>query len=159
MSGASALAAAKRRRAVATDVPKPMPPRQPQFQPAQLYQQQPQPQQPSALPQEPAPVPQPTPMTNPLNTLLKHEQKLNDIEEALAELQLDVKKPETLTPETLHFFKTQHDLLNQEIQELKKIIIKVQTFSMETNLELIRMKKIIRAEKEEKVEEPPENVA
>lgn len=151
MSGASALAAAKRRRAVATEAPKPMPSRpQPQYQQQnQQVQQQQQQLQP--------PQPQ-TAMSNPLNILLKHEQKLNDIEEALSELQLETKKPDSLSPDTLHYFKTQHDMLNQEIQELKKIIIKVQTFSMETNIELIRMKKAMKTDKEEKAEEPTENV-
>jgi hypothetical protein len=127
MSGASALAAAKRRRAVGSDPVKP-PPRQtmppPQLQAPVQVQQTPQ-----------------TNSNNPLNILLRHEQKIVEIEEALEGLQLEVKKPESLSPDTLHFFKTQHDLLSQEIQELKKIIIKVQTFSMETNMELIRLKK------------------
>lgn len=123
MSGASALAAAKRRRAVGTEQVKPP---QPRPQPPVQVQQQPQPQ---------------STANNPLNILLRHEQKIVEIEEALEGLQLESKKPDTLSPDTLHFFKTQHDLLSQEIQELKKIIIKVQTFSMETNMELIRLKK------------------
>ena len=136
MSGASALAAAKRRRAVASDPVKP-----PQPQRAQPQLQQPQPQtQPQNQPQ--------SAVNNPLNILLRHEQKLVELEESLEGLQIESKKPDTLSPDTLHFFKTQHDLLTQEIQELKKIIIKVQTFSMETNMELIRLKKSMKGEPE-----------
>ncbi len=139
MSGASALAAAKRRRAVATDpVRPPSRPNQPQNQ----NQPQPQLQQPQQQAQPQSAV------QNPLNILLRHEQKLVELEESLGELQIESKKPDTLSPDTLHFFKTQHDLLSQEIQDLKKIIIKVQTFSMETNMELIRLKKSMKGEPE-----------
>ena len=133
MSGASALAAAKRRRAVATDPVKP---------PSRPTQPQPQLQQPQQQAQPQSAV------QNPLNILLRHEQKLVELEESLEGLQIESKKPDTLSPDTLHFFKTQHDLLSQEIQDLKKIIIKVQTFSMETNMELIRLKKSMKGEPE-----------
>lgn len=139
MSGASALAAAKRRRAVATDPVRP--PSRPQPSPPQ-NQYQPQLQQPQQQAQPQSAV------QNPLNILLRHEQKLVELEESLEGLQIESKKPDTLSPDTLHFFKTQHDLLSQEIQELKKIIIKVQTFSMETNMELIRLKKSMKGEPE-----------
>ena len=137
MSGASALAAAKRRRAVATD------PVRPPSRPQPQNQNQPQLQQPQAQQAQPQSAVQ-----NPLNILLRHEQKLVELEESLGELQIESKKPDTLSPDTLHFFKTQHDLLSQEIQDLKKIIIKVQTFSMETNMELIRLKKSMKGEAE-----------
>jgi len=142
MSGASALAAAKRRRAVATDPVRPpsRPQPQNQNQPQNQYQNQPQQPQQQAQPQ--------SAVQNPLNILLRHEQKLVELEESLGELQIESKKPDTLSPDTLHFFKTQHDLLSQEIQDLKKIIIKVQTFSMETNMELIRLKKSMKGEPE-----------
>jgi len=142
MSGASALAAAKRRRAVATDPVRPpsRPQPQNQNQPQNQYQNQPQQPQQQAQPQ--------SAVQNPLNILLRHEQKLVELEESLGELHIESKKPDTLSPDTLHFFKTQHDLLSQEIQDLKKIIIKVQTFSMETNMELIRLKKSMKGEPE-----------
>lgn len=140
MSGASALAAAKRRRAVATDPVRP--PSRPQPQNQNQNQNQPQLQQPQQQVQPQSAV------QNPLNILLRHEQKLVELEESLGELHIESKKPDTLSPDTLHFFKTQHDLLSQEIQDLKKIIIKVQTFSMETNMELIRLKKSMKGEPE-----------
>ena len=135
MSGASALAAAKRRRAVATE-----PVRQPSRAP-QPIQDRPMTPQPTTQPQ--------SSMSNPLNILLRHEQKLVEISEGLESLKIETKKPEALTPETLQFFKNQQEQISQEIQELKKIIIKVQTFSMETNMELIRLKKSMKGEEPE----------
>ena len=145
MSGASALAAAKRRRAVATD---PVKPPSRGSTPQSQTQNQPQLQQPQQQAQPQSAV------QNPLSILLRHEQKLVELEESLGELHIESKKPDTLSPDTLHFFKTQHDLLSQEIQELKKIIIKVQTFSMETNMELIRLKKSMKGE----AEPEPQNI-
>lgn len=133
MSGASALAAAKRRRAVPTEP----------VRPSSNYQK------PNAEPVKPI---QPsvqnqiqTPAQNPLHLLLQHDQKLKDLENSFTQIKI-ADKPNTLTPDTLQYFKTQHDLMHQELNELKKIIIKVQTFSMETNLEILKLKKLIKTE-------------
>lgn len=134
MSGSSALAAAKRRRAVPTAEPvRPTPssskPVQPQNQVSKQVQSGQNVQ---------------TPGQNPLLLLLQHEQRLMDIEKGVSELNVSVKKPDTLNPDSLQYFKTQQELMSQEIQELKKIIIKVQTFSMETNLDLLKIKKTLK---------------
>ena len=131
MSGSSALAAAKRRRAVPT---------------AEQTRPNPTPSKPSQIPkqgQPGAPTSQ-TPPQNPLVLLLQHEQRLLEVEKGVSELNLSVKKPDALNPESLQYFKTQQELLSQEIQELKKIIIKVQTFSMETNLDVLKIKKTLK---------------
>lgn len=140
MSGASALAAAKRRRAVPTE---PVRPSNSQKNP---------------MPEIRAPTVQQnqiqTPAQNPLYLLLQHEQKLKDLETTFSNLKMTENKSNTLTPDNLQFFKTQHELMNQELNELKKIIIKVQTFSMETNLELLKLKNQLKAnEKHEHVNE------
>jgi hypothetical protein len=136
MSGASALAAAKRRRAVpAAESGRPI------SSSSNLTQNQ------SQIPKQVQPtVPSnvQTPGQNPLLLLLQHEQRLIDIEKGVSELNVNSKKPESLNNDTLQYFKTQQDLLSQEIQDLKKIIIKVQTFSMETNLDLIKIKKTLK---------------
>jgi hypothetical protein len=144
MSGASALAAAKRRRAVPTEPVRPSPPsvQSKSPSPAQKVQYNQQPQVPG-----PGPIAQ-----NPLSLLLQHEQKLNDLEKNMGQLKVADKNSEILTPDTLQYFKTQHDLMSQELQELKKIIMKVQTFSMETNLDVIKLKKTIKCESNESVE-------
>jgi hypothetical protein len=134
MSGASALAAAKRRRAVPAEPTRPNSgiPKQNQSQ-----TQIPKPVQSSGSNVQ-------TPSQNPLQLLIQHEQRLLDLEKNVGQLKLEDKKPDALTPDTLQYFKTQNELMNHEIQELKKIIIKVQTFSMETNLDLIKIKKTIK---------------
>ena len=125
MSGASALAAAKRRRAVPAETPirsktlTEIPRSQPSNSPVTTQTT--------------------TPAQNPLHLLLQHEQKINELQTTFSKINLDT--PNTLTPDTLEYFKTQHEHMNREINELKKILIKVQTFSMETNLELLKMKK------------------
>jgi hypothetical protein len=133
MSGASALAAAKRRRAVPTAEP---------IRPPQSTTKQPQTSK--SLPSSPVNVQ--TPAQNPLVLLLQHEQRILDLEKNVTDLTKEGKKIDALTPDTLQYFKTQQELMSQEIQELKKIIIKVQTFSMETNLDLIKLKKATKVE-------------
>lgn len=132
MSGASALAAAKRRRAVPAENTRP-----------------------SSSPSKPNQMPKPAPPSvsnvqtqsqTPLQLLVQHEQRLIDLEKNVVQLKMEEKKPDTITPDTLQYFKTQHEQMSQELQELKKIIIKVQTFSMETNLELLKIKKSIKSE-------------
>ena len=127
------MAAAKRRRAV----------------PAEPTRVSSSPQKTNQLPKPPATVPAgsnnlQTPSQNPLQLLIQHEQRLNDLEKNVGQLKLNDKPPDTISPDTLQYFKTQHEHMSQEIQELKKIIIKVQTFSMETNLDLIKIKKTIK---------------
>jgi hypothetical protein len=138
MSGASALAAAKRRRAVPAEPTRPTPVQ---------YKQNSNPNT-NQLPKPPAPVAtqgQSQPQ-NPLYVLLQHEQKLDNLEKSLNLMKITEKdkKEDLLTPDTLAYFKTQQELMSKEIQELKKIIIKVQTFSMETNLDLLKIKKTLK---------------
>lgn len=127
MSGASALAAAKRRRAVPTD-----PPRATNSVQTKTAPVQPQIQSPVQLPAQ-----------NPLHLLIQHEQKLNELEKNVSQLKI-TDKSDVLTPDTLQYFKKQHELMSQELQELKKILIKVQTFSMETNLDVLNLKKSLK---------------
>lgn len=129
MSGTSALAAAKRRRAAPTDTPRPSNQSNPRTSPVQS---------PSAV-QPPVQLP----AQNPLHLLIQHEQKLNDLEKNMAQLKVS-DKTDTLTPDNLQYFKRQYELMSQEVQELKKILIKVQTFSMETNLDVLNLKKSLK---------------
>ena len=132
MSGASALAAAKRRRAVPTEPVRPSASKVASPQPSQSQSQvQTQPQTVIAA-------------QNPLSLLLQHEQKLNDLEKNMVQLKISDKKSEILTPDTLQYFKTQHELMSQELQELKKVLIKVQSFSMETNLDVLKLKQSLK---------------
>jgi len=134
MSGASALAAAKRRRAVPTEPVRPS--NSKVNQPVQSQSQS----QSSTINQVQVPIA----AQNPLALLLQHEQKLNDLEKNMTQLKISDKKSEILTPDTLQYFKTQHELMSQELQELKKVLIKVQSFSMETNLDVLKLKQSIK---------------
>ena len=91
MSGASALAAAKRRRAVPTEPVRPTTVTQ-RTQETQRIQTQIQ-----------NPPPQPTgPVSpNPLHLLLQHDQKLKDLENSFTQLKLTETKSNTLTPDNL----------------------------------------------------------
>jgi len=134
MSGASALAAAKRRRAVPTEPTRPS-------QKIQERDKEPRAHTPGQQVQ--------TPAQNPLHLLLQHEQRLNELDKSLSQLKISEQKSNTLTPDSLQYFKTQHDLMSQELNELKRILIKVQTFSMETNLDVLKMKKVLKTEKQD----------
>jgi len=130
MSGASALAAAKRRRAVPTE------PSRPSFSPKIQTESSRQPQNQLQIQSQ-----SPLPAQSPLHLLIQHEQKLKDLEHTFSQIQLNEPKSNSLSPDTLLYFKTQHDLMSQELNELKKVLMKIQTFSMETNLELLKLKK------------------
>ncbi len=144
MSGASALAAAKRRRAVPTEPNRPSVPSRSN--------------PPPTSPVSPVQIQQPIQAQNPLSLLLQHEQKLNDLEKNMGQLKVADKKSDVLTPDTLQYFKTQHDLMSQELQELKKILMKVQTFSMETNLDVLKLKKSLKLNDSNDSNEPVENI-
>ena len=90
MSGASALAAAKRRRAV------------PDSKPGT--------DSPTVNPIQSAP---PTPI-NPLNVLIKHDRQITDLEGRINNLKIE--KPAPMSTEDIGHFKTQYNSLVEEIQ-------------------------------------------
>ena len=118
MSGSAALASARRRRAipqgpeqisnVIVDTPKPPPP------------------QPLAA--------------NPTMLLLKHNQTLGNLQtdiETLKRQLTDIKVAPAVDANdktTLEYYKNQHTVLMDEMREVKKTLLKIQTFAMETNL-------------------------
>jgi len=134
MSGASALAAAKRRRAVPDSNSNSKPSNE------------------STVPVQVSP---PTP-TNPLNVLIKHDRQITDLESRINSIKIE--KPAPMSTEDIGHFKAQYNSLVEEIQELKKIIIKVQTFSMEMNIELLNLKRLVKNDaKAEVIEKEKEN--
>jgi hypothetical protein len=133
MSGSAALASARRRRAIppgvneVIDIPKP-------------------------------PVSQPTP-TNPAMLLMKHNQLLGTLQLEIEELKKQVvakEKPAT-EASSLEYYKTQHAALIEEMKDVKKTLLKVQTFAMETNLDIMKLKRLI--QKEDVVIEIPEKLS
>ena len=54
-----------------------------------------------------------------------------------------------MNEDNIDFFKTKYNKMSAQLQEIKKHIIKVQTFAMETNLQCLELKKKIFREKAE----------
>jgi len=125
MSGTAALAAAKRRRAVPDVKPLTGPP------PPQSTTNTN--SSPSSFNQGPV---------NPLNVLIKHDKQISELENKIDNIKIE--KAEPMSSEDITHFKTQYNSLVEDIQELKKIIIKVQTFSMEMNIELLNIKRVLK---------------
>ena len=136
MSGSAALASARRRRAIppganeVIDIPKP---------PVSQIQAMPTP-------------------TNPAMLLMKHNQLLG-----ILQIEIDDLKKQLLTKEkpvsdatSLEYYKTQHSILIEEMKDVKKTLLKVQTFAMETNLDLMKLKRLM--QKEELAIELPDKI-
>uniref|UniRef100_A0A6C0JLF9 Uncharacterized protein n=1 Tax=viral metagenome TaxID=1070528 RepID=A0A6C0JLF9_9ZZZZ len=134
MSGSAALASARKRRSAPTglqneitETPKP------QTQ-TQSVQQQP---------------------TTPAALLLKHNQMINTLQNDVDSLKTNFSSMKVAPPvenkvdrESIEFFKTQYTTLLDEMKELKRTLLKVQSFSMETNLEVMKLKRVSKLEEE-----------
>jgi hypothetical protein len=122
MSGTAALAAARRRRAqpAGDDFPKSKP-------------------NTSVNPVNTPPAPTPV---SPIQVLIKHDNKLNELSEEITQLRGIIKQKDPTNPNEIDYYKTQYSNLTHEVAELKKLIMKVQSFSMENNMEIIQLKKM-----------------
>jgi hypothetical protein len=132
MSGTAALAAAKRRRAV------------PELKPGTGVTPSINSGSGTSLSSSSSssPIPSVQGPVNPLNVIIKHDKQILDLENKLSNIKIEKATP--LSSEDIAHFKTQYNSLVEEIQELKKIIIKVQTFSMEMNIELLNIKRLVK---------------
>ena len=131
MSGSRALEAARRRRAGGTSMPTPPPPT-----PAiQKSQQQETPQT----------------KTTPLLMLASHNKILENLQEIVTDLNNKVEAQDTLVRDSIgtlalddnniEFFRQKIDKMEKHMSDIKKHVLKVQTFAMETNLQFIEIKK------------------
>ena len=123
MSGSAGLASARRRRAgPSANVPK---------QENVVVEQK---------PESPAMTP-----TNPLAVLLKHNELIKVLTQEIAQLKQQVTslsaKPDPTNKENVEYFKQQYNSLLEEMKETKKTLLKIQTFSMETNIEVMKLKR------------------
>ena len=136
MSGTAALAAARKRRA--TPQPNQM------NQPTQMNQMN-QMNQSSASKSNMSndSIPEEFPKaTNPAMLLLQHNMLIQRLQKEVAQL----KEKDTPTgPET--DYKSEYLGLLEEMKEMKKVLLKVQSFSMETNLEVMKLKRNVSSEK------------
>ena len=74
--------------------------------------------------------------TNPAMLLIQHNKLIQNLQKDVNELkELKPKGPET-------DYKSEYLGLLEEMKEMKKVLLKVQSFSMETNLEVMKIKRI-----------------
>ena len=129
MSGSAALASARRRRAI------------PQG-----------PEQISNVVETPKPAPQHPLAANPTMLLLKHNQVLGNLQTDIETLKRQLTDIKVVPPvdvndkTTLEYYKSQHTVLMDEMRDVKKTLLKIQTFAMETNLEVMKLKRLVKIE-------------
>ncbi len=85
---------------------------------------------------------------DPLALLLKHNELIKKVFQEVSELK-NVKQPEPDNKESIDYFKQQYLNLLEEMKEIKKTLLKIQTFSMETNLEVMKLKRAVPVDTEE----------
>ncbi len=140
MSGSAGLAAAKRRRAGPSAVTNELPRRPSNIsQPPQVSAQQ------SNISN-----------THPLIILAQHEQLLNRLQIDIEDLRNEkpvMQSSSQLDEQSIQFFKTKYETMLQELDEMNKRIIKIQAFSMEANLELLKLKRALKVDLHLKDEE------
>lgn len=142
MSGARALASARRRRAAPDER------RQPSNIPQNKQSSQPSPPHP---PQNNEEVKVPQNINNPMVMLLNHNKILDNLQNVVTSLNDKVESYDNyisnkienlvLDETNIEFFKQKVTNIEKELTTIKKHILKVQTFAMETNLQCIEMKK------------------
>jgi hypothetical protein len=74
--------------------------------------------------------------TNPAMLLMQHNMLLQRLQKEVAELKL-----KDLNPKEETNYKAEYLGLLEEMKEMKKVLLKVQSFSMETNLEVMKLKR------------------
>ena len=124
MSGTAALAAARKRRA------NPQPNQTPTYSPNTNSNS-------NTNSKQLAPIDEEFPKaTHPALLLIQHNKLIQNLQKDVNELkELKPKGPET-------DYKSEYLGLLEEMKEMKKVLLKVQSFSMETNLEVMKLKRI-----------------
>ncbi len=132
MSGSRALEAARRRRAGGTSMPTPPPPPTPTIQKSQQQET-------------------PQTKTTPLLMLASHNKILENLQEIVTDLNNKVEAQDTLVRDSIgtlalddnniEFFRQKIEKMEKHMSDIKKHVLKVQTFAMETNLQFIEIKK------------------
>ena len=130
MSGSAALASARKRRSAPNGLQ-------------------------NEITETPKPQTGPPQPTNQAMLLLKHNQMINALQNDMINLKTNFSSMKVESPsdnkidrESIDFFKSQYSTLLDEMKELKKTLLKVQSFSMETNLEVMKLKRVHKLEEE-----------
>ena len=83
--------------------------------------------------------------TNPLAVLLKHNELIKVLTQEVSQLKEQVAAlkvtPDPANKDNVEYFKQQYSSLLEEMKETKKTLLKIQTFSMETNIEVMKLKR------------------
>ena len=160
MSGAAGLAAAKRRRAGPSFVNNELPKKPANLTPNTKNEQS------NLINQT---VPNNITNSHPLVILAQHEQQLNRLNAEIEDIRENtnsrpILQSSSVDEQSIHFFKGKYEAMSKEMEEMKKVLIKIQTFSMETNLELLKMKRLLKNDhrmkesEEESISSPLENL-
>ena len=76
--------------------------------------------------------------TNPTMLLMQHNMLIQRLQKEVAELKIQKDKPKGDMD-----YKTEYLGLLEEMKEMKKVLLKVQSFSMETNLDVMKLKRMV----------------
>jgi hypothetical protein len=114
---------------------------------------------------------QPQPMVTPIQILQNHELRIKHIERQLndaedyansmvesSQQQQQVQQPQQVQTPSLDTilvqeYKTKCDTLERKVEELTALVQKVQTFSMESNLAFLKMKRVIDEDFENRIQQ------
>ena len=77
--------------------------------------------------------------TNPTMLLMQHNMLIQRLQKEVAELKTQTKDK----PKGDMDYKTEYLGLLEEMKEMKKVLLKVQSFSMETNLDVMKLKRTV----------------
>ena len=155
MSGAAALASARRRRAAPQGPVMPNPPPLPT-------------QSPPVQDEDSKASTRPLPKQTPAQMLLSHNTMISNLQEVVSTLneivdQNVLKKDEMkafveslireevektkMSESNIQFFKEKYNKVDAQLTEIKKHVLKIQSFAMDTNLQCIELKKKINRDK------------
>jgi hypothetical protein len=81
--------------------------------------------------------------TNPAMLLMQHNMLIQRLQKEVLELKAEAKETkDSKTKSNDIDYKSEYLGLLEEMKEMKKVLLKVQSFSMETNLEVMKLKRI-----------------
>ena len=91
---------------------------------------------------------------NPMQILSQHDKRIFNLENGFNEMAENISALNQYVDsendeETVAFFKTRYETVEKELGELKKLLIKIQSFAMETNLDLMKFKKSLESNNNE----------
>ena len=85
---------------------------------------------------------------NPLQIISQHDKRLFNLEQGFNEMAENINGLNGYVSneneeETVAFFKARYESVEKELSDVKQLLIKIQSFAMETNLDLMRFKKTL----------------